>query len=182
VNAHAVIDSPIGPLYLEASPRGLHRLAFGSGRKFDDALSAAPDGPADPGSAANLDEAVRQLDDYFAGRRTDFDLALDLEGTEFRQKVWQAIAAIPYSETISYAELAASAGSPNAYRAAGAACGANPVAIVVPCHRVVGSDKGLHGFGGGLPTKRWLLDHEASTAMASAATKAASAARQPVLV
>ena len=120
--------------------------------------------------------------DYFDGKRTGFDLPLDLEGTPFRRRVWQAIAAIPYSETISYAQLAAAAGSPAAYRAAGAACGANPVAIVVPCHRVVGSDRGLHGFGGGLPTKRWLLDHEASTSIASTANEAARAAKQPVLV
>jgi methylated-DNA-[protein]-cysteine S-methyltransferase len=182
MNAHAVVDSPIGPLYVETSPRGLRKLAFGSGRKFGPALASSTDGPASPAAAAHLEEALRQIDEYFAGRRTDFDLALDLEGTDFRLNVWRAIAAIPYSETISYAELAANAGSPNAYRAAGAACGANPVAIVVPCHRVVGSDRGLHGFGGGLPTKRWLLDHEASTAMAIGAVKAASAARQPVLV
>jgi methylated-DNA-[protein]-cysteine S-methyltransferase len=181
MNASAVIESPIGPLFLEASPNGLHRLAFAAGSKFDESLTR-PAGEPDPRAAALLEEAIAQVRDYFAGKRTDFDVPLDLDGTAFRKRVWEAIAAIPYSETISYAQLAAAAGSPSAYRAAGSACGANPVALVVPCHRVVGSDRGLHGFGGGLPMKRWLLDHEASTAMAGAAEQKAAAGRQPVLV
>ncbi len=182
MNASTVVDSPIGPLYLEASPNGLHKLAFAGGRKFDAALASPQDGPVDPRAATHLSEAVSQVRDYFAGARTDFDLPLDLDGTAFQERVWQGIADIPYSQTISYSQLAASAGSPNAYRAAGAACGANPVAVVVPCHRVVGSDRGLHGFGGGLPMKRWLLDHEASTVMAAGAKAAAAPKRQAVLV
>ncbi len=182
MNASTVVDSPIGPLYLECSADGLRKLAFAGGRKFDAALAIAQDGPVDHRAATHLSEAVRQVQDYFAGVRTDFDLPLDLEGTAFQKRVWHGIAAIPYSQTISYSQLAASAGSPNAYRAAGAACGANPVAVVVPCHRVVGSDRGLHGFGGGLPMKRWLLDHEASTAMATGAKAAAEPKRQAVLV
>jgi methylated-DNA-[protein]-cysteine S-methyltransferase len=181
MNASAVIDSPIGPLFFEASPVGLRKLAFGTSSKFERSLEMEMDAEPDPAAAAWLQEAVSQVLAYFEGRRADFDLPLDLEGTAFQKRVWEAIASIPYSETISYAQLAAAAGSPAAFRAAGAACGANPVAVVVPCHRVVGSDRSLHGFGGGLPTKRWLLDHEASTAMAGAARSAGSA-RQAVLV
>jgi len=172
MNARTVIDSPIGPLYLEASMVGLHRLAFGSGKKFVEAQEAAPEGRAHPEAEEMLARVVGQLGEYFAGARQDFELPLDIEGTPFQKRVWQAIAAIPYAQTISYAQLAADAGSPSAFRAAGAACGANHVAIVVPCHRVVGSDRSLHGFGGGLPTKRWLLDHEASSVMAGAARQA----------
>ncbi len=172
MNAHTVLESPIGPLYLEASALGLHKLTFGSGGKFDAAVAAAPSEPAHPEAVEMLERAVNQVREYFAGARKDFDLALDIEGTPFRKRVWEAIAAIPYAQVISYAQLAADAGAPNAYRAAGAACGANNVAIVIPCHRVVGSDRGLHGFGGGLPVKRWLLDHEASNVMATAARQA----------
>jgi methylated-DNA-[protein]-cysteine S-methyltransferase len=172
MNAHTVIDSPIGPLYLEASSKGFHKLAFGSGGKFEKAVAAAPEGDVEPAAAVILATAVSQIREYFAGERTDFDLPLDIVGTDFQRRVWQAIAAIPYAETISYARLASDAGSPGAFRAAGAACGANPIAVVVPCHRVVGSDRSLHGFGGGLPTKRWLLDHEASNSMATAARQA----------
>lgn len=175
MNASTIVESPIGPLYVEASPLGLHKLAFGSGRKFEAAVAAVGADGAHPEAVAMLERALVEIDEYFAGKRQDFDLPLDMAGTDFQKRVWRAIAAIPHAETVSYAQLAASAGSPNAYRAAGAACGANPIALVVPCHRVVGSDRGLHGFGGGLPTKRWLLDHEASNA-------AGSAARQAVLV
>jgi O-6-methylguanine DNA methyltransferase len=102
-----------------------------------------------------------QLREYLEGERRAFDIPLDIAGgSEFRRRVWQVVAAIPYGETLSYAEVAAEAGNPSAYRAAGSACGANPIVIVIPCHRVVGSDKRLHGFGGGLDTKAWLLQHE----------------------
>ncbi|HXH20546.1 MAG TPA: methylated-DNA--[protein]-cysteine S-methyltransferase [Dehalococcoidia bacterium] len=171
MNARTVLDSPIGPLYLEASAVGLRRLAFGTGRKFPTA-QAFEDGAVHPAAAEVLARAAGQLREYFEGTRKEFDLPLDIEGTSFQKRVWQAIAAIPYAESISYKRLAEEAGAPGAYRAAGAACGANHVAIVVPCHRVVGSDRSLHGFGGGLPVKRWLLDHEASTVMAGAARQA----------
>ncbi len=167
MDSQTVIDSPIGPLFLVASERGLRRLEF--------ARDASPGGighgrPERPRDAAEfmLSEAVRQLDEYFAGARRDFDLPLDVEGTDFQRRIWDQIAAIRYGEVASYAEIARRAGAPNAYRAAGTACGANRVAIVIPCHRVVGTDKGLHGFGGGLDTKRWLLGHEAAQAAAAA--------------
>jgi O-6-methylguanine DNA methyltransferase len=101
-----------------------------------------------------------QLDEYFSGARQRFDLPLDLRGTPFQLRAWQAIRSIPFGETLSYAEIALAAGNPNAYRAAGSACANNRVVILVPCHRVIGTDRGLHGFGGGLDTKVWLLRHE----------------------
>ena len=105
-----------------------------------------------------------QLEEYLAGRRREFDLPLDLQGTDFQKEVWRAIARIPYGQTKSYQDLAREIGRPNAARAVGAACGANPVPLVVPCHRVLGSGGGLTGFGGGLPWKKWLLDLERAAA------------------
>ena len=137
-------------LHLVATAKGISRLGF-----------EEPAGPA----AANeswplLDEAARQLGEYFSGHRREFDLPLDLEGTEFQQRVWRAVSGIPYGQTRTYAQIAAGVGSPRAVRAVGAANGANPVAILVPCHRVVGSGGGLGGYGGGLELKRRLLDLE----------------------
>lgn len=180
MNASTVVDTPIGPLYLECSPLGLHRLDLGA--RFPANRDAAPSDAGHSAAAEMLARAVLQLQEYFAGTRREFDMPLDIEGSPFRKRVWQAIARIPYAQTISYARLAADAGSPGAYRAAGSGCGSNPVAIFVPCHRVVGSDHSLHGFGGGLPMKRWLLDHEASNVMASAAHQAGARAKQAVLV
>ena len=108
-----------------------------------------------------LDEAAWQLGEYFAGARMAFDLPLDLQGTPFQRQAWLALAESPYGETVSYAEQAVRLGRPSAVRAVGAANGRNPVPIVLPCHRVVGSDGSLTGFGGGLDVKRALLDHEA---------------------
>jgi methylated-DNA-[protein]-cysteine S-methyltransferase len=105
-------------------------------------------------------EAFAQLDAYFSGDLVTFELPLQLVGTAFQQAVWQALISIPFGETRSYGALAASIGRPSASRAVGAANGANPIAIVVPCHRVIGSDRSLTGFGGGLETKRFLLNHE----------------------
>jgi methylated-DNA-[protein]-cysteine S-methyltransferase len=104
-----------------------------------------------------LDAIATQLDDYFAGARHVFDLPLAPEGTDFQRTVWRTLATIPYGETISYAQLAARIDRPSAVRAVGAANGRNPIPIVLPCHRVIGADGSLTGFGGGLPTKRFLL-------------------------
>jgi methylated-DNA-[protein]-cysteine S-methyltransferase len=104
--------------------------------------------------------AIRQLRQYFAGRRKDFDLPLDLHGTPNQQLVWQALLEIPYGKTLSYGQLAGRIGSPRAARAVGTACGRNPVPVIVPCHRVIGSTGGLHGYGGGLWRKRLLLELE----------------------
>jgi methylated-DNA-[protein]-cysteine S-methyltransferase len=137
-----VIDSPLGPLGAEAGAGGaLTSLVFGRGG----------DGP---------EELRRQLSEYFAGERTEFDLRLAPAGTPWQRAVWDALLQVPYGETITYAELAARAGRPAAARAAGAANGRNPIAIVIPCHRVVGTSGALTGYGGGLGAKAWLLAHE----------------------
>jgi methylated-DNA-[protein]-cysteine S-methyltransferase len=153
-----VIDSPVGPLWLETTPAGIRRLEF-----LRDALDRQPvpdDGLQNGADLAG--EVERQVRDYFEGRLRAFDLPLDLKGSDFQRSVWQAIAAVPFGQTLTYAEIAAAVGRPAAYRAVGNACASNPVVIVVPCHRIVGTDRGLHGFGGGLDTKSWLLRHEGS--------------------
>ena len=107
-----------------------------------------------------LQEAARQLDAYFAGTLTDFDLPLRMKGTAFRLRCWEALRTIPYGETISYGEQARRIGQPQAMRAVGGANHHNPISIVVPCHRVIGSDGSLTGYGGGVDKKQWLLNHE----------------------
>lgn len=152
-----LIDSPVGPLLLAADDGGLRRLAF-----------AGPDRPVPPGRDWRegghplLARAEGQLDEYFAGRRQRFELPLAPDGTDFQRAVWRELERIPYGETISYAILARRIGRPHAMRAVGAANGRNPIAIIVPCHRVIGADGSLTGFGGGLPRKRFLLELEAS--------------------
>jgi methylated-DNA-[protein]-cysteine S-methyltransferase len=147
-------------LWLETTSRGIRRLDFlrGAVAGPNQDLNQAG-GPADSGLSA---EVERQVAAYFEGSLREFDLPLDLTGSEFQRSVWQAIAAVPFGETLTYAQIAAAVGRPTAYRAVGNACGSNPVVIVVPCHRIVGSDRGLHGFGGGLDVKTWLLRHEGS--------------------
>ena len=115
---------------------------------------------AEPGTNAHLDRLRTELDAYFRGKLRRFEAPLDLRGTSFQKTVWKRLARTPYGVTLTYAELAARAGSPSAVRAAGHANGRNPVSIVVPCHRVVGTDGTLHGYGGGLWRKRWLLEFE----------------------
>jgi methylated-DNA-[protein]-cysteine S-methyltransferase len=116
------------------------------------------------GHAAAVADVAKQLQEYFRGERQSFDLNLAPRGTEFQQAVWRALLRIPYGETRSYADIAREIGRPAAVRAVGAANGANPIPIVIPCHRVVGSNGSLTGFGGGIDTKRWLLAHEARVA------------------
>lgn len=151
-----IVSSPIGPLLLVASRRGMRRIEFPRNGRV-----TMPDYGL-PQDAARLADVAGQLRAYFAGERTTFDVARDAEGTAFQHEVWNALCEIPLGETISYGELARRLGRPAASRAVGAANGANPLPIVVPCHRVIGSDGSLTGFGGGLPAKRWLLDHERS--------------------
>ncbi|RPI10034.1 MAG: methylated-DNA--[protein]-cysteine S-methyltransferase [Acidobacteriales bacterium] len=138
-------------LHLVVTDMGIRRLGFGEPK--------IPNGGS--GSGTLVAEAAGQLDEYFSGRRRQFDLPLDLEGTEFQQRVWKSVARIPYGQTRSYAQIATTIGSPTAVRAVGAANGANPVAIIVPCHRVIASGGGLGGYGGGLELKRRLLALEA---------------------
>lgn len=159
VNSHPVtkatsIDSPIGRLTLTSRRRRLTGV-YMDGQAHP---PAGTDGWEPDGS--DLEEAVEQLGAYFAGTLRSFDLALEPEGTEFQRAVWEGLRAIPYAETISYAELARRIGRPRAFRAVGLANGRNPLAVVVPCHRVIGANGTLVGYGGGLDRKRWLLEHE----------------------
>lgn len=150
------VPSPVGPITLVASPTGLRAVVWDG----DDADSSAETSGAVPGRTPILDEAVRQLDDYFAGRRLEFDLPLEPIGTEFQLGVWRVLRGIPYGETISYGEQARRLGDAKKARAVGGANGRNPLGIVVPCHRVIGADGSLTGFGGGIDSKKWLLEHE----------------------
>ncbi len=157
--AYATEDSPFGTLLLAVTPRGLVRLGLPN-QDPDQLLEdlAARVSPRILEAPASLDDIRRQLDGYFEGRLHDFDIPLDWQlTTGFRKKAQQAIARIPYGETRSYTEIARSAGNPRAVRAAGTACGSNPLPIVVPCHRVLRSGGALGGYGGGLPMKEALL-------------------------
>jgi len=147
--ASTVVDTPIGPLGLTASGSALQGVMF-DGRRV-----------RVEGSSPVLDEAARQLDAYFAGELVAFDLPLELNGSEFNQRCWLALASIPYGQTVSYGEQARRLGlGHDAARAVGAANGRNPLPLVLPCHRVIGADGSLTGFGGGLDVKRFLLEHE----------------------
>jgi len=150
--------TPVGELTLVASDAGLRTILWPKLSPARAGIHARPhripDHPVLARTAAHLDE-------YFAGSRTTFDIPLDLQGTRFQLAAWRSLADIPFGTTTSYGRQAAALGIPTAARALGAANGANPVCIVLPCHRVIGADGSLTGFGGGLPVKQWLLDHEA---------------------
>jgi methylated-DNA-[protein]-cysteine S-methyltransferase len=153
------IDSPVGPLLVAADESGLRLIHFQAGRR------QAPD-PSWERDPTPFRALAKQLGEYFRGERRTFDLSLAPQGTSFQLATWRALSTIPYGETISYAELARRVGRPAASRAVGAANGANPLPIVVPCHRVIGKDGSLTGFGGGLPTKRALLELEGAACVA----------------
>jgi methylated-DNA-[protein]-cysteine S-methyltransferase len=161
MNAHVIIDSPIGPLTLVAADGKLTGLYLDSprsgGRHEPSAQTLGP-----PGDLANepFAAAADQLAAYFAGLLTEFTLPLAPAGTAFQRRVWAALQTIPYGETWSYGQLAATIGNPAAVRAVGLANARNPIAIAIPCHRVIGSDGSLTGYGGGLDRKRYLLDLE----------------------
>lgn len=154
-----VVQAPIGPLTLIADDRGLTHVLFTSHGVRD--IGLRPDDVPEVGDDPVLCAAASQLEEYFDGTRTEFDLPLHIEGNEFDMDVWTAMRSIPYGETISYGEQSEIAGHPGAFQAVGAANGRNPLPIVIPCHRVIGSDGSLVGFGGGLAVKRQLLDLEA---------------------
>jgi methylated-DNA-[protein]-cysteine S-methyltransferase len=160
--AYATVDSPFGPLLLAATPRGLVRVnlpAYDPEETLEQL--AARISPRVLEAPARLDDARRELDLYFEGKLTEFDLPIDWQLTGgFRKKVQRAIERIPYGQTRSYTEVARSAGNERAVRAAGTACGSNPIPIVVPCHRVLRSGGALGGYGGGLPMKEALLKLE----------------------
>jgi methylated-DNA-[protein]-cysteine S-methyltransferase len=154
---YVTLDSPVGPLTLVAAGGALAGLYMEAQRHLPGpAAFGAPGDPAQAPFAA----AARQLADYFAGRLTSFDLPLEPAGTPFQRQVWLALRDIPYGATLTYGKLAAEIGVPQASRAVGLANGKNPISIVVPCHRVIGSDGSLTGYGGGLDRKRFLLDLE----------------------
>ncbi|MET7937232.1 methylated-DNA--[protein]-cysteine S-methyltransferase [Streptomyces sp. NPDC005322] len=158
---HTVVDSPVGPLTLVATDGALSGLYMTEQRhRPSEETFGAPGGPGD----APFAETIRQLDSYFAGELTDFDVPLQLTGTPFQRRVWAELCRIPYGETLSYGGLADRIGQPTASRAVGLANGKNPVGIIVPCHRVVGSTGSLTGYGGGLGRKRQLLDFESREA------------------
>lgn len=150
-----LVPSPVGPLLLAACDEGLRAIEFHTSKH---PVVREPDWR--PGDHPWLRRAAVQLEEYFAGTRRTFDLPLVPRGTPFQCRVWLALADIPYGHTESYGELARRLGQPRAVRAVGAANGRNPLPIVLPCHRVIGSDGQLTGFGGGLPTKRFLLELE----------------------
>jgi methylated-DNA-[protein]-cysteine S-methyltransferase len=162
--AYRTFDAPVGSLLLAATERGLVRVAYAS-EDHDRVLEtlAARISPRILASPARLDTAARELDEYFAGRRRVFDVALDLRlASGFRRAVLEHLPAIGYGQTRSYAEMAAAAGSPRAVRAVGSACATNPLPVIVPCHRVVRSDGSLGGYLGGLDAKRALLHLESA--------------------
>ncbi len=161
------MDSPIGPLFLAASADGIVALEFDARLPGQQSIRPNPRDLREEKRGFRFDESpsglrpyVSQLEEYFAGKRRKFDFSLDLRGTDFQLACWHAILAIPYGETRTYADIARAVGRPNASRAVGMANNRNPIAIVVPCHRVIASDGTLCGYGGGLDVKRKLLELE----------------------
>jgi methylated-DNA-[protein]-cysteine S-methyltransferase len=153
---YTVLDTPLGAMPCARDDVGITTLLLPEGR-----------GRGEPAAGWTRDDRAfadvrAQLAEYFAGARTSFELPLHLLGTAFQRRVWDRLVAIPYGETTSYGALAAELGLPGAARAVGLANGQNPVPVIVPCHRVIGANGSLTGYGGGLPAKRWLLGHEAS--------------------
>jgi methylated-DNA-[protein]-cysteine S-methyltransferase len=164
------LDTPLGPLLIAGEIHLLRVIRFPK-----DGGGAKPRPDWTRSSLGVVEEAARQLREYFDGRRTSFHLPLDPEGTAFQRRVWRALEHIPYGTTISYGELARRIGNPAASRAVGAANGRNPIPIVIPCHRVIGADGKLTGFGGGLPLKEALLALEARVSQQQAAVIAPGA-------
>jgi methylated-DNA-[protein]-cysteine S-methyltransferase len=160
------LESPVGPLLVAGDERSLWAVWL-DGQRWSPEIGHDWRAAAEP-----FAEAARQLGQYFAGERVGFELPLRIEASGFRRLVWQALRRIPFAETRSYGELARSIGRPSAARAVGLANGRNPFAIVVPCHRVIGSTGSLVGYGGGLERKRWLLAHERRSLDARAAARA----------
>jgi methylated-DNA-[protein]-cysteine S-methyltransferase len=157
----AHLDSPIGPLLIAGDGEVVHSISFPK-----DGKPVQPQPGWITSHRGTVGETMRQLHEYFAGRRREFDLPLAPQGTVFQKAVWRALREIPYGTAISYGELARRVGNPRASRAVGSANGANPLPIVIPCHRVIAADGSLGGFGAGLPTKQALLGLE-SAALAS---------------
>jgi methylated-DNA-[protein]-cysteine S-methyltransferase len=153
---YSYLDTSIGTLLIAGDADAIHYINFPKGKH-----EVKPQRDWVESTRGPVHDAIRQLKEYFASKRTDFDLPLAPGGTEFQLNVWRRLQEIPYGETISYGELAKRVGNPKASRAVGAANGQNPIPIVIPCHRVIGANGKLTGFGGGLPTKEALLALEA---------------------
>ncbi len=147
-------SSPIGPLTLAADAQGLRHVMFPQGSRCFEAPEHWQS------NAQHFTAVMAQLDEYFAGTRTSFNVKLSPQGTDFQRSVWLALLQVEYAKTTSYGDVARIIGKPKASRAVGAANGANPIPIIIPCHRIIGASGKLTGFGGGLPTKQWLLAHE----------------------
>ncbi len=152
---YTLIDSPLGALLAARDAGGVTALYLPTGKN---AHGPAPDWTRDDSA---FDDVRGQLEEYFAGDRQQFDLPLNPSGTRFQHEVWAHLRLIPYGETTSYGRTASAIGAPNGSRAVGTANGQNPISIIVPCHRVIGADGSLTGYGGGVEAKRWLLAHEA---------------------
>ena len=170
-------QTPVGDLTLIASDQGLRAILW---PKESARRAGIANRPRRGPDHRILKQTAAQLDEYFAGTRRSFDIPLDLEGTPFQVAAWRALASIPFGGTTSYGQQAAALGIPTAARALGAANRANPVCIVLPCHRVIGADGSLTGFAGGLPTKQWLLDHEARVLMATFVASPQWERREPI--
>jgi methylated-DNA-[protein]-cysteine S-methyltransferase len=160
------IPTPIGRLYLAATPRALIRIELPSARaelRLNVWLALHfPMAPKRNGVNPILKKSATELEAYFTGGLTEFSIALELWGTSFQTEAWKAVARIPHGKTVTYAEIASAIGRPRAVRAVGAAQAVNPLPVVIPCHRVIGTDGQLTGYAGGLAVKRWLLDHESA--------------------
>jgi len=170
------IDSPIGPLFLAASSQGLVALEFDARLPGQQSIRPNPRDLREEKKGFQFEPSSRvmqpylsELEEYFAGKRREFTFPIDLRGTDFQLACWRALLAIPYGETRTYADIARAVGKPNAFRAVGMANNRNPIAIVVPCHRVIASDGSLCGYGGGLDVKRKLLELEGALTGALAA-------------
>ena len=161
----AMIETPLGPMFLEFSANGLKKATFMGEEALS--LGVAPKSTQEPPSLPGgvlqqwRDQVTQAVADYFAGKSASFEaLPLDLQGSPFHLRVWQELRKIPPGATVSYQELARSLGNPRAARAVGQACGKNPIPLIVPCHRVIAANGSLGGFSSGLHRKRWLLEHE----------------------
>jgi len=157
------LDTPIGLLRIACSEQGVCKLVFpheGAPAALDHWLVSHLPEHKRSATSGLLEQTYAELEAYFSGACRDFTVPLDFRGQPFQRRVWHALTEIPHGRTVSYGELARRLTAPKAARAVGAACGANPVPVIAPCHRVLGSDGSLHGFGGGLPMKAWLLRHE----------------------
>ena len=163
MTSYEVLDSPVGPLFIGVCEEGLSHVEFMRDdadlprylAEFEDETGEVPVHGGD-----EVADVARQLREYFAGTRKTFEVTLAAHGTEWQRKVWHALSDIPFGQTVSYGTIATRVGRPTASRAVGAANGQNPISIIVPCHRVIGANQSLTGYGGGLHHKQWLLAHE----------------------